>query len=115
MTRVIAFAWVAVAALTAWGLFQVKVEVQQLESELRGIRQATAADREAIEILTAEWSYLNQPGRIADLAGRHLGLQTLQPAQVVPLGQLAARLSPQPDSATPVAGAATLASAKTEQ
>jgi hypothetical protein len=118
MTRVVATIWLATAAITAWGLFQVKNEVQGLESELHAVRKASVADREALDILKAEWSFLNQPAEIARLAKHHLGLGPVDPAQVVPLSALAARLDPQPDSTAPdgdlPAGAATLASAKAE-
>lgn len=120
MTRIVALIWLATAAMTAWGLFHLKNEVQGLESELHKVRKATAADREALDILKAEWSFLNQPAQIAALAEKHLGLGPVDPAQVVPLAELSARLDPQPDSTAPdggdlPAGAATLASAKAEQ
>jgi hypothetical protein len=120
MTRVVALIWLATAAVTAWGLFHLKNEVQGLEYRLHEARKATAADREALDILKAEWSFLNQPAEIARLAQKHLGLGPVDPAQVVPLTELAAYLDPQPDSTAPDGGdlppgAATLASAKAEQ
>ena len=120
MTRMIAVIWLGAVAAMAWGLFQVKNEVRSLEAELHKTHWATKSDRETIEILKAEWSYLNQPARIADLATRHLELAPLETSQIVEINDLSTRLSPHdyeqgpaPDS--PLAQAATLASAEAER
>ena len=120
MTRMIAVIWLGAVAAMAWGLFQVKNEVRSLEAELHKTRWATKSDRETIEILKAEWSYLNQPARIADLATRHLELVPLDNNRIVELSELSSRLSPQfdgevPSPDSPLAQAATLASAEAER
>lgn len=128
MTRMIAVIWLGAVAAMAWGLFQVKNEVRSLEAELHKTHWATKSDRETIEILKAEWSYLNQPARIADLATRHLALAPLDNSRIVEVSELSSRLSPQfdgqgtptgpspgPSPDLPLAQAATLASAEAER
>ncbi len=56
------------------GLFMVKYRVQDLEDQLVGLNREIARDREAIRVLRAEWSHLNEPARLKSLAGRHLGM-----------------------------------------
>lgn len=63
-------------------LFTVKYQVQDLEEELVGYNRGITEDRQAIHVLKAEWSYLNQPARLKILAERHLGLGSVEPRQV---------------------------------
>ncbi|MBT7943062.1 MAG: energy transducer TonB, partial [Alphaproteobacteria bacterium] len=54
-------------------LFVVKYQVQDLEGELVAYNRSITDDRQAIHVLKAEWSHLNQPARLRDLAERYLG------------------------------------------
>ena len=56
------------------GLFMVKYRVQDLEDQLVTLNREIARDREAIQVLRAEWSHLNEPSRLKVLAGRHLDM-----------------------------------------
>ena len=58
----------------AWGLFQLKHEVQQLESKLSALDHELIGERESVRVLQAEWSYLNRPERLATLAAEYLEL-----------------------------------------
>jgi hypothetical protein len=82
MIRISAFIWIIVLALLGVGLFQVKYNVQSKEAELRGINKKIEANRSAIHVLEAEWSYLNDPTRLADLTRRHTDLTPTQAAQL---------------------------------
>ncbi len=62
-------------------LFSLKYEVQALESELKDLNRGIAADRDAIHVLKAEWSHLNEPSRLRDLSQRHLDLKPMRPSQ----------------------------------
>jgi len=91
MSRIAVLVWLAAIMVAALGLFHVKYEVQRLEEEL-GLEQQSILERqEAIHILKAEWSYLNQPARLSDLAKRHLGLAPMVGTQVVRLDDLPQR------------------------
>jgi hypothetical protein len=81
----------SLCALLGIGLFLVKYDVQALEEELVKVDRDAAADQEAIHVLKAEWSFLTQPARLADLAARHLVLHPLTANQIGDVDQLALR------------------------
>ncbi len=91
MNRAITWLVLIAAAGVASGLFQVKNKVQRLERQLAVERAAILAERATIEVLEAEWSFLNQPARIAFLAREHLGLEPMAAAQTLRLEQLPRR------------------------
>jgi cell division protein FtsL len=73
--------WLGVILMTGVVVFSVKSQVAGLEEELLRVRKEVVHDQQAIHVLNAEWSYLNQPTRLAELAKRHLSL--LQPSATV--------------------------------
>jgi cell division protein FtsL len=97
----VALVWLIAIIVAALGLFHVKYQVQRLEEELGLKHQSILEHREAIHVLKAEWSYLNRPARVSDLARRHLGLAPLVGAQVVRLEDLPKRAAPKADDAVP--------------
>lgn len=60
--------------MVGFGLFQVKYEVQRLETELHQLNSEILKEQRLIHVLKAEWSYLNRPERLSALARRHLDL-----------------------------------------
>ena len=103
LSAVVATLLVGAAALA---LYQLKYQVAALEAEHARLTRELAAEREAIHVLDAEWAYLNQPDRLADLATRHLDLVPLGAERVTTLNDLpphAAELAaaPDDDEATP--------------
>ena len=56
------------------GLFMVKYRVQDLENQLFDLNRQIVRDREALQVLRAEWSHLNEPSRLKILANRYLGM-----------------------------------------
>jgi len=91
MNKFAALVWLMAVAIAALGLYHVKYEVQRLEEDLGLEHQSILKHQEAIHILKAEWSYLNQPARISDLAKRHLGLAPLTAKQIVRFDELPMR------------------------
>lgn len=77
--------WVGLAAGVATGLFQIKYEVQALESRLARINNAVLADQQAIHVLKAEWTLLNRPGELAKRAG----ILELKPVAAAQIGLVA--------------------------
>ncbi len=63
-------------------LFSVKYQVQDLEEELVDLNRSIIDERQAIHVLKAEWSHLNNPERLGNLAGRHLGMKPVEPSQL---------------------------------
>jgi cell division protein FtsL len=73
---------ILLAAALSLTLFVVKYQVQDLEEELVGLNRAITEDRQAIHVLKAEWSHLNEPSRLRKLAERYLGLSPVATDQV---------------------------------
>jgi len=96
MIRISAIIWVAVLALLGIGLFQVKYNVQTKERELREVRRQIEANYSAMHVLDAEWSYLNDPLRLADLARRHTELVPTTPGQIGDFASLPPRIEDTP-------------------
>jgi cell division protein FtsL len=83
MIRLGSILWLALIALASIGTFQIKYRVQAQEQELTRIDRQIQRDRDAIQVLHAEWAHLNDPGRLADLARRHLDLAPVAGVQIV--------------------------------
>ena len=76
-------------------LFSVKRQVQEFNAELADLNRSIIADERAIDVLHAEWSYLNNPRRLDGLARRHLGLKPVRPSQLSTLSALPMRPAPE--------------------
>jgi len=103
--------WLVLASCIGWSVYQMKYEVQRLEDRLARVNRQILADQESIQVLKAEWSYLNQPARLQALASRFLQLEPVQGRQMVALTSLPARREPTlmaakaPDAPAPAAPA----------
>ena len=82
MTRLTFLCWLLAALVAALTAFHVSEDTKSLESKLTNVETRIVAELEAIHVLEAEWSYLNQPERIARLAEDHLGLTPLRAEQM---------------------------------
>lgn len=82
MNRILTVLGMVLAVGVAITLYQVKFEVHQAERQARELNRELVREREAIQVLEAEWSYLNRPARIQDLAERYLGLKPLKASQI---------------------------------
>jgi len=78
-------------AVSGGVLFGVAFEVSALEERLFVLNQEITEDRDAIHVLRAEWSYLNQPERLEGLSQRYLELQPLEGSQLVVIAAVPAR------------------------
>lgn len=96
---------VLMAAAVSVALFTVKHRVQDLDDELRNINREYAESEEAIHVLKSEWSHLNQPARLRQLAGKYLEVGPLDAARVGSadrlLDTLPDRVEPAPADAVP--------------
>lgn len=82
--------WLVMATLAGIGLFLVKGEAQHREEKLRALHRDILDTQEAIRVLKAEWSYLNQPERIEELARKYLDLVPLDRAHMRAIDDLPA-------------------------
>lgn len=60
--------WIMAASATGYTLFWITFEVEKLEEELARLNREILREQETLHVLKAEWSYLNRPGRLEDLA-----------------------------------------------
>lgn len=87
--------WSVLAFAVVIGLFAVKHRVQTLEDSLHTLNAEIIADRDAIQVMQAEWSYLNQPARLEALSKRLLGMDAPIAAQTVSMQELLDQSAPE--------------------
>ena len=92
MIRRATFLTATMATVLGIGLFVVKYKVQDLEDELAMIDQQIVSERQTVHVLKAEWSHLNDPGRLKDLAERYLGMVPLDYQQYMSVGMVGQQL-----------------------
>lgn len=102
MIRLGTVLWALLVGVSAYAMFQVKYEVVQIEDELTRVNRQLLADREAVRVLDAEWSFLNEPSRLDRLAKRYLALSPIATSQIGHIDSLPRR-SPTPPAAVAVA------------
>lgn len=71
------------AGIMTVALFYLKYEVTSLEEELSALNRTIVRDQEAIHVLRAEWSHLNESERLHELADKYLDLEPTRPDQIV--------------------------------
>jgi len=80
--------WMMLAVFAGIGLFILKYDVSEMEDRLAALQRETRGHLEAIHVLKAEWSYLNQPARLDDLGQRLLSLEPVDADQSVAIGDI---------------------------
>jgi hypothetical protein len=93
MMRASTLVWAGLVVLAGLFLYQVKHDVQALEDRLAGLNRRILATQDRIHVLRAEWSLLNEPARLGDLARRHLALAPMRPDQFAVPAEIAARVA----------------------
>lgn len=74
--------------------YMVKQHVLSKEKECKTTQAEIKRLNESIHILTAEWSYLNEPSRLQKLVESHLKAAPVRGVQLVSLNKLPGRLTP---------------------
>jgi len=82
MTRYVSAVALALLALVSFGLYNGVARVKAQQQEVEAIKAEIAREGEAIRVLKAEWTYLNQPERLQALAERHLSLAPTEASQI---------------------------------
>lgn len=75
-------------------LYQSKHRVELLDRQIEQIAADTDQVRQQTRMLRAEWTLLNDPARLRQLAAQFLDLKTVSPGQFTNLAELDARLPP---------------------
>ena len=97
MIRLGVLMWVWLIAGAAGVLFHVSYDVTSLEDDLSALNRDIVREQEAIRVLRAEWSYLNQPERLRNLAEELTSLVPIAPAQVIESATVLPMPLPTPD------------------
>ena len=91
--------WALLSIFAGVSMFVLKHQVRSLEGDLQHLERAIVAEHEAIHVLAAEWSYLNQPARLEGLGRRLIGLVPATAAQQTDFARLHRALqAPIPES-----------------
>ncbi|PLX44725.1 MAG: hypothetical protein C0605_01950 [Hyphomicrobiales bacterium] len=100
---------VVLSLIAAGMLYNMKYEVQSYRLAVRKLERQLASEREAIQVLQAEWSYLNRPERLQRLAEQYTSLRPVRMEQIVSLDDLPGRaMGPIPDLSPAMGGYAGL-------
>ena len=105
MIRLINLLVIGALVAAAAHVYQIKFESTQQAERLARIRQEIRSEHDAIARLRAEWSKLDSPARIQELAKRHLALKPIDVRQFDRLKGLPERppdIVP-PDTSDPIA------------
>ena len=73
---------IAVLVCGGW-VYSLEHQSRKLDKRISSMKNAIAEEREAIRLLNAEWSHLNQPNRLEILARKHLQLAPTEVATIV--------------------------------
>jgi hypothetical protein len=88
MTRLFGPILGALIAILIFGLHSVKIDATRSAEELVKVQQDILDERKALQILTAEWSHLNQPGKLQRMSETYLELEAVRTTQIVALDDL---------------------------
>lgn len=62
--------------LCGWALLYTSQSVQEARRNLKDMEGQIAAEETRMRVLEAEWSYLNAPARLEELAAKVLGMKS---------------------------------------
>jgi hypothetical protein len=82
MTRLGALFWLGLALASGGATYSVKYAVQGVDDQLQRARRQIVADEQETRVLTAEWTYLNRPARLAELNQLFLHLAPIATTQL---------------------------------
>jgi hypothetical protein len=104
--RVLNFVVIAALVLAAADVYRIKFDSTVQAEHLAKLRGEVRRVRDQIAALRAQWSELDNPGRIEPLAKRFLNLRPAAPTQFDALDHIPARpIQPvQPGEADPIGG-----------
>ncbi|MBR7158997.1 MAG: hypothetical protein IKD08_04895 [Alphaproteobacteria bacterium] len=87
-TFLIGCAWLVVAGFIAIGSFVLKNHVIELEDNLKTTNRQILEDQKSIHVLKAEWSHLNEPGRLRKLSEKYLHMHPLKAEQFISINDI---------------------------
>ncbi len=93
MIRLLNICVIAALFVAAAYVYTIKFESTRRAEQVAKLRAEIRREHDAIAALRAEWSRLDSPARIQELAKRHLGLKPIDQRQFDRLDQLPERPS----------------------
>lgn len=72
MRRVFVMVWVMAMFAVSWAVVSLSHKAKDLQQETLALQQNIQQEQENIRVLRAEWSLLNNPKRLAELAKIHM-------------------------------------------
>ena len=84
-------AMIAVMLSAAALTYKTKHDAEAMRSRIYSLQSQIQAQKDAMDVLKADWSLLTQPGRLQNLADAHqeeLGLRLMEPQQIVSIQRL---------------------------
>jgi cell division protein FtsL len=91
MMRILNICLIAALVLAAAHVYKIKFESTRQAHRVVKLRMEIAREQDAIAALRAQWSKLDSPARIEDLARRHLALRPVEARQYDRLDNLPER------------------------
>lgn len=88
MIRMLNIILVAAVIALSVGLYHIKYRAEAAEKRAHQIERDITTEQEGIRVLRAEWSYLNQPERLQQLAQRYTKLEALKASQIGSFGDV---------------------------
>ncbi len=85
------FLWLGLAAFAGVSLFSISYRVQSLKDEKNALERQIVSEHDGIQVLKAEWSFLNDPARLEQLASSYLALKPIVATQIAGFDALPSR------------------------
>ena len=98
------FVWMAVVALSAFGLYLVKYSVQEVQRDVAKLEAKLAKEKETVHLLEAEWAYLNRPERLRKLAEGRVDVRPVASANIIDVTRLPSRALSVAETQAEIAG-----------
>ncbi|MDZ5647454.1 cell division protein FtsL [Nitrospirillum sp. BR 11828] len=99
--------WLCLATVASGILYHTSYRVQEEQEHLASLNRQIAQEQQSIQVLRAEWAYLNDPTRLERLATEHLTLRPTKAEQMVAMAAVPVK----PEAPAPVTPAASPAPA----
>lgn len=84
--------WIGVACAASGILYQTSYKAQEQERELASLNRQIQQERASIQVLKAEWAYLNDPAALEKLSRDHLVLGPTKADQIALLTDIPEKL-----------------------
>lgn len=85
-------AFLALTLVIAYGTYHVKYDAQRNLDLAKSLDRQIGQERARKKVLEADWSVLNEPGRLQRLAVRYLALTKVEAKQISTVAEIRARV-----------------------